>query len=184
VSTWTLALLVFCLRIVDVSLGTMRTIAVVQGRRKLSVFLGFFEVLIWLTAVSQVILRVQTSPLLIVAFAAGFATGNAVGITLERRLALGAVIVRMISSRTAQPIAARIRQLGLRATTFEGHGACGPETLIYVTCPRDRLHGILASAREIEPEIIYAVEPIREWNSGLPAPLPNATGWRAALQRK
>jgi uncharacterized protein YebE (UPF0316 family) len=162
----------------------MRTIAVVQGWRKLSVFLGFFEVFFWVTAVSQVILRVQMSPLLIVAFAAGFATGNGVGITLEQRLALGAVIVRVISSQAAQPIATRIRQLGLRATTFEGYGACGPETLIYATCPRDRLRGVIASAKEIEPEIVYAVEPLREWNSGLPAPLPNASGWRAAFQRK
>ena len=94
---WALAACIFLLRVADVSLGTVRTIVVVHGRIRLSVLLGFVEVLVWITAVSQVILRLRESPVLVVAYAAGFATGNAVGILLERRLALGHCVVRMIS---------------------------------------------------------------------------------------
>ena len=95
---WLLAVVVFSLRIVDVSLGTVRTIAVVQGWIKLSVVLGFFELLIWIAAVSQVIARVKEQPILMLAFAGGFAAGNAAGILLERVLALGTCVVRIVSA--------------------------------------------------------------------------------------
>jgi len=183
-STWLLALVIFGLRIVDVSLGTMRTITVVQGHRRWSVVLGFFEVLIWITAVSQVIVQVKTTPLLAVAFAGGFAAGNAVGITLERRLALGAVIVRIISADSTRPITEQIRELGQRVTTFEGCGSDSPETLIYVTCLRRHLRQLLELVRDLDPQAVYAVEPIREWSLGIPTPLPSATGWRAPYVRK
>jgi len=68
----------FGIRIVNVSIGTLRTITVVQGRLKLSVVLGFFEVLIWITALSQVLVGASTNPVLILAYAGGFAGGNAV----------------------------------------------------------------------------------------------------------
>ena len=61
---WALALLIFCLRIGDVSIGTMRTIAVVNGRVKLSVLLGFFEVIIWILAIGSVIQRIAEHPIL------------------------------------------------------------------------------------------------------------------------
>ena len=101
-SVWTLAVLIFCLRITDVSLGTIRTIAVVNGRMRLSVLLGFFEVLVWITGISQLIFRLQEHPLLVVAYAGGFAAGNAVGIAVERKVALGHCVIRMISSGVSQ----------------------------------------------------------------------------------
>ena len=87
---WLLALMIFFLRVIDVTMGTFRTLSVVQGHVKLSVVLGFLEVFIWIFAISQVITRIGEHPLLAFAFAGGFAAGNAVGITLERRIGLGA----------------------------------------------------------------------------------------------
>ena len=80
-------ILIFAARIVDVSLGTIRTICVVNGRRHVALVLGFFEILVWIFAVSKVIGDLQ-HPVLAVAYALGFATGNFVGITIEKRLAL------------------------------------------------------------------------------------------------
>jgi uncharacterized protein YebE (UPF0316 family) len=181
---WALALLIFGCRVVDVSMGTLRTITVVQGRIRLSVVLGFFEVLVWITAVSQVITGVKDSPVLLLAYAAGFATGNAVGILLERRLALGAVVVRIISIETGNAIANALRADGWALTTFLGEGRDGPVTLIYLTCPRRELDAILVRARAVDPEVFYAVEMVREWSRDLGHPLPLSTGWRAAFQRK
>ena len=94
---WALALVIFTLRVVDVSLGTCRTIAVVQGRMKVSVLLGFIEVLVWVTTVTHVIQKAADNGWLLLAYAAGFAFGNAAGIALERRLAMGSVILRIVS---------------------------------------------------------------------------------------
>ncbi len=177
--TWGLAALIFSLRVVDVSMGTLRTLAVVQGRLQLSVVLGFFEVLVWVTAIAQVIPRLQTDPLVGLAYAAGFATGNAVGILLERRLAFGEVSVNIISPRAGEAVAQHLRRSGQRLTTFEGGGIEGPVTMIYTTTSRRGLRWLLDQARTIDPHIFYTVEPLREGGSSTARqPLPRATGWR------
>ncbi len=182
---WAMALIIFGMRICDVSLGTMRTIAVVQGKLKVSVALGFFEVLIWICGVSQVMLCVRQYPVVAVAFAAGFATGNGVGILLERMIAMGSVSLTIISPGAGAAIAERLRANGQRLTTFAGEGRDGPVTLIYTTCPRRALRKLLELARSLDPRLFYTVEPLREWRlDPRSTPLPHATGWRAMFLRK
>ena len=181
---WQLAILVFSIRIIDVSCGTLRTISVVQGRLVLSVVLGFFEVLIWIVALSQVIMGVSTNPLLMVAYAGGFAVGNATGIALERMLALGTVVVRMVSGRNGARIACELRRSGHRVTTFQGEGRDGQVTLVYVTCRRRQLRCVLDQARAIEPFIFFTVEPVQQHRRASMEVLPHATGWRAVIKQK
>ena len=183
-SPWGLAALVFTIRIADVSMGTLRTISVVQGRLKLSVLLGFFEVLIWITALSQVITKATGSPLLVLAYAGGFAGGNAVGIMLERGLGLGSVVVRIISAQAGSEIARALRQCGQGVTVFQGQGRDGPVVLVYATCHRRALSSLLQIARETDPGIFYAVEPVQQWSGAPVQPFPHTTGWRAVLQKK
>jgi uncharacterized protein YebE (UPF0316 family) len=179
---WSLALAIFFLRIVDVSLGTIRTIAVVQGRQIASVLIGFFEVLIWVLAVSQVIMNVHDNPLLAVAFAGGFATGNAVGIVLERRLAIGRCVLRFITTDLGETVAAAIRSAGHVVTTFEGRGNDGPRRLLYTTCPRREAGRLIELAKSIDPGLFFMVD--RFSQSGNGGPLPHATGWRAVFKKK
>ena len=175
------AVLIFFLRIVDVSFGTLRTISVVHGRVRVSVVLGFFEVLVWITAVSQVITRINQSPVLLLAYPAGFAAGNAVGILLERRLRLGSCVVRIITARDPGEMAAALRAAGHDVTTFAGQGGGGPRTLIYTTCPRRELADLIARARDRDPALTFAVERFSETSD---TPLPHATGWRGMLKMK
>ena len=84
-STLLLGLLIFLARVVDVSLGTIRTIVIVQGKTLVAFVLGFIEVLIWITIVSTVVHRITETPVLVLFYALGFATGNVVGIIMERR---------------------------------------------------------------------------------------------------
>lgn len=179
---WALALVVFGLRVVDVTLGTIRTIAVVNGRIGLSVGLGFLELCIWLTAAAPVIVHVREHPLLILAFAGGFAAGNAVGILIERRMALGDRVVRIISLSQGEAIAAAVRDLGVPVTTFDGQGRDGPRMLLYVSCPRKRLRAVLDAARQLDPDLFYVVESVAE-TSG--ARQYGATGsWRSVGKSK
>lgn len=182
---WLLALLIFCFRVVDVSLGTIRTLSVVQGRITLSVVLGFFEVLIWITAVSQVIAGIRESALLLLAYAGGFAAGNAAGILIESRIGLGSVVVRIISAAAGKGIAEALRGKGFRLTTFLGEGRDGPVTLIYLTCPRRELPDVIDRAREVDPQVFWAVETLREQSHGATSPHgAHSTGWRAVLKKK
>lgn len=179
---WALALLIFLLRIVDVSLGTLRTISVVQDRLSLSVLISFFEVLVWVTAVTQVVVRVDENPLLLLAYAAGFAAGNACGITLERHLGLGQCVVRMIATQEGEAMAARLRGMGHSLTTFAGQGRDGPRTLMFTACPRRELRHIIEAAASLDPHLFYTVD--RFSQTGHITPLPDPTGWRGMFKKK
>ncbi len=178
---WQLAILIFCFRIGDVSIGTMRTVSVVNGRVGLSVILGFFEVLLWTVAVSGTILRIQEDPLLPIAYAGGFAAGNGVGILLERKLALGRVAVRMISDQ-AEKLVQLVEQHGKVVAQF----AAGPEdshrSLLFTILPRKKLPGVLKAAHDLDPNLFWVSERFAEMSRL--QPLPHATGWRGLLKMK
>lgn len=154
---WALAAAVFFARMCDVTLGTMRMIAVVHGRAATAVVLGFFEILIWITAVSGVIVKLVDYPLLMVAYAGGFAAGNAVGITLERRLAMGSCVITLVS-KTGTEIAAALRAVGQRVTLIDGEGRDGRRQLLYATARRRDMKPLIQTAKAVDPDVFYVVQ--------------------------
>jgi len=184
---WILALLIFCLRVADVTLGTIRTLSIVRGYIGLSMVLGFVEVSLWVIAISQVLARINESWILVIAYAGGFAAGNGVGILIERKIALGTAVVRIISEQSGPEIAKALRADGRTVTTFAGEGGHGPVTLVYVASPRKAIRSILKRASEIDPDLFFVTEGAHETSRG-PAPrlrpVPHATGWRAVFKKK
>lgn len=178
---WSLAALIFCLRICDVSLGTLRTISVVNGRLRLSVLFGFFEILLWVTAISQVILRIREHPALVIAYAGGFAAGNALGITIEKKLALGRAVLRVISAK-GTAVADVLREFGEVLGVFHSELNGDGSRLVFATMARRKVPLAVRRARELDPHLFYVVERFSE-TSHL-TPLPSPTGWRAVLKRK
>jgi uncharacterized protein YebE (UPF0316 family) len=184
---WLLCILIFALRICDVTLGTVRTLSIVKGYLSLAVALGFFEVMIWILAVSQVISRINESFFLALFFAGGFAAGNAVGILVERRLAMGTAVVRIISNTHGSEIARTIRDDGHDVAVFGGEGPDGPVSLVYAVTPRRQATKMLQLARSIDPALLYVSEPAHESFRGASLrlrPVPHATGWRAVFKKK
>jgi hypothetical protein len=120
-----LPILIFLARVIDVSLGTLRIIFIARGRRKLAPLLGFFEVLIWIVVVSQVMQNLH-SPLSFIAYAAGFATGNYVGMWIEDKLAIGTLIVRVIVPQEASRRWRRRPATASPASTRTAHGRGHP----------------------------------------------------------
>lgn len=154
---WVLAVAIFFARVVDVSLGTMRMIAVVHGRTSTAVTLGFFEILIWISAVSGVIVMITEYPLLVVSYSAGYAAGNAVGIALEKRLAMGFCVITIVSENGAE-VAKALRSVGQRVTLIEGEGRDGPRQLVYATAPRRDLKPLVNAAKSVDPDMFYVVQ--------------------------
>jgi uncharacterized protein YebE (UPF0316 family) len=181
---WLLALLIFLLRIVDVALGTCRTIAVVQGRVSISVALGFVEVLVWVTTVTHVVQHATSNPWLLLAYATGFAAGNAAGIALEQRLALGTVILRIVSADSGHEIAERLRRHGPKVIVFDGHDDEKPITLLYVAVRRRDAPKLVKASRGIDPHLFYAIDTLRESNLAYARAIGNPTGWRSVLKKK
>lgn len=182
--TLALGALVFIARVGDVSLGTVRTIVIVQGRTRLAFFLGLVEVSMWLVVIAAVLGKVATRPVLGLFYAFGFATGNIAGIMLERRLALGDVALRVICHEGTETLPARLREEGYGVTTFAGEGLHGPVTMMYIVCRRRDLPRILRIVDALAPRAFYTTEPlggVHKLNRGASS---LATGWRSVLKRK
>lgn len=177
-------ILVFLIRIVDVSLGTVRTISTVQGRWRTAFILGFVEVSMWLAVIAAIVTRVAERPILGVFYALGFSTGNAVGILIERRLAFGNAVLRVITSRDGEALARAVRKAGYPATTFVGAGDSGPVTEVCVVCKRRSLKAILAIVNEVVPEAFYLTEQVGSVRTVRQPTMQPPTGWRAVLKRK
>lgn len=185
--TWQIlitGLLIFAARIVDVSIGTLRTIMTIQGRIRLAFILGFLEVTIWVTVISAIVKNIADAPILAVFYGLGFAAGNVVGILAERRLALGHVALRIFSRTAADDIAKQLRAEGQAVTVFRGEGRSGPVAQLMVVCPRKKARPILVQVRELDPDAFYLMEFARDVGH-LPAAVAAApTGWRAILKKK
>lgn len=177
-----ISLLIFLARICDVGLGTLRSVAVINGRRGTAWCLGFFEVLVWVYAVSKVISQIHVSPLYAVAFALGAATGSYLGVTVERYIAYGEQVVR-IFTRKGVEVAAALREQGFRVTEIDGRGMSGPVELLFIEVRRRQAMSVAAIARQIDSECYYIVDDIRMTSSAYVRHF-QPTGWRAILKKK
>ena len=185
--TWQTLLLglgIFAARVGDVTLGTIRTISIVQGRTKTAFFLGFVEISLWLTVIATVLHDIADTPWLGLFYALGFATGNMVGIKLERRLAFGHLILRVITRADGQAMASRVREAGHAVTTFQGEGRDGPVTELYIVCRRRDFHDIMDLVRDMDPTAFYITEQAGDASKTIRPFMTRPTGWRSTLKRK
>ncbi|MBD3379203.1 MAG: DUF2179 domain-containing protein [Candidatus Omnitrophica bacterium] len=152
-------LLIFFIRIADVSLGTLRIIFVSRGIKATASALGFFEVLIWLVAIGQ-IMRNLNSPLHYIAYAAGFGMGNYVGISIENFIQIGNRAVRIVTASDADKLAQALRSEGYGVTSVAGRGAEGPVNVLFTVTRRANIRHLLEVVKRYNPHAFYTVEDI------------------------
>ncbi|MEL7591044.1 MAG: DUF2179 domain-containing protein [Anaerolineaceae bacterium] len=177
-----LPLIIFVARIFDVTLGTLRIIFVSRGKRNLAPILGFFEVLIWIVVISQLVQNLESFTAYI-AYAAGFAAGNYVGMWLEDKLALGTYILRMITSEDITELVSRLRDAGYGVTRVEGEGAKGKVSLIYTVVKRRNVEQVLTIIHLLKPNAFVSMEEIRSTEKGV-FPMVAATHGSGLFTRK
>lgn len=153
-----LGILIFLAEVAVLTLGTVRTMVTVLGESRAAFYLGCLEMILWVFGTSAVMLKVGEEPFLGVCYAVGFASGNVVGIMAEKKLALGNVVVRIISNWHGADIAHAVRQAGHGITTVAGEGAEGPVTVQFVVCKRSDMNGVLDAARSVDPDLFYTFE--------------------------
>ncbi|MCK9548877.1 MAG: DUF5698 domain-containing protein [Sphaerochaeta sp.] len=159
VESLTLAAIIFVARVFDVSLATLRHAMIIRGKRLLTFWIAFFEMLIWVFAVSKV-LSDLSAPITALAFALGFATGTFVGITLESKLKIGDQVVKVFSS-IGHDVAVELRSCGFRVTEFTGQGRDGEVILLFVQVRRRDAQRVLKLSRTVDPNCYLVVEDIR-----------------------
>jgi uncharacterized protein YebE (UPF0316 family) len=157
--------LIFFARVLDVSIGTFRIILVSRGYRNIAPFLGFFEVLIWITAIGQIFKNLN-GPVSYIFYAAGFATGTFVGMKLESFVSIGFQSIRIITTEKVTALPLTLREEGFGITTLTGRGMKGEVMVIYTTVPRAKVKHVLEIVETLEPNSFITIEDVRSFKSG------------------
>jgi uncharacterized protein YebE (UPF0316 family) len=160
-----LTVVIFFLRVCDMSLDTLRVMFVLSGRRPLAWILGFFQSALWVVAITSVISNLDNW-LNIISYAAGFATGNVVGMFIYERLPVGHAHLRIISSRRGSAVAEAIRSAGYAATELSGRGKDGTVMLINSSVRRKDINRVRKEVFDIDPESFITVEEVRPLHRG------------------
>lgn len=165
-----LPIIVFFARICDVTLGTIRIIFISRGLRKYAPFLGFFEVLIWIVVIGQLVQHLSSATAYI-GYAAGFATGNFVGMWLEDRLALGTYMLRVMIAGESDTLVKAIHTAGFGVTQVDAMGSMGPVKMIYIVVKRKNVEQVMSIVHRCNPQAFVTVEEIRTAEKGI-FPIP------------
>ena len=161
-----LPILIFLARVSDVSIGTLRIIFVSRGYKLLAPLLGFFEIMIWLLAIGQIMHNLDNFVCLF-AYAGGFSFGNLAGIWIENKLAVGKVLVRIITEKGASELVESLRIYGFGATNITAEGSRGPVNVIYSVINRSDIGKVHHLINRLNPRSFYTVEDIRELAHGI-----------------
>ena len=154
------ALLIFGLRLSDMTLDTLRLLFVLRGRKWLAGLVGFAQATIFVVAITEVIRNVG-NVWNIVGYSAGFALGVIVGMTLEERLALGHSHLQMVSSGMGHAVAEALRQAGYAVTVTTGMGKDGMVAIVHATVRRKDVAAAQTLAQRADPNVFVTVEDVR-----------------------
>lgn len=163
-----LPLLIFFARVCDVSLGTIRIIFVSKGIKYLAPLVGFFEILIWLMAISQ-IMQNLSNVYYYLFYAGGFAIGNFVGILIEEKLSIGNVAVRIITRKDASKLIEWLKNKKYGITVVDGEGPKGSVKLIFTIVNRQNIQNVINTVKKYNPKSFYSIEDIRYVSEFLPS---------------
>ncbi|MBE9468048.1 MAG: DUF2179 domain-containing protein [Bacteroidetes bacterium] len=155
-----LPLLIFLARICDVTIGTLRIILVSKGQKIIAPLLGFFEVLIWIIAISKIMENLDNVTCYI-AYAAGFATGNYVGMLVEEKLAMGVMIIRVITQKSANDLIENLAVSGYGITNIDAQGTKGNVNVIYTIVQRKDLPEVVSIINRFNPKAFYTIEDVK-----------------------
>jgi len=159
-------LLIVLARIVDVSLGTMRIISIGRGYKFIAPLLGFFEILVWLLAIRQ-IMQNLTNIFYYLFYSGGFAAGTFIGMYIEEKLAIGILSVRIITRKDASELINFLRSANYGVTSVVAQGSTGQVNVIYIIVKRSDVQNVIEIINRFNPNAFYLIEDIRFAREGI-----------------
>lgn len=153
-------LMIFFARVMDVSINTLRIMFMLNGKKKIAPILGFFEALIWLLAIGQIFQNIN-NPMSYLAYAGGFAMGTFVGMTIEEKLALGRVLVRVITPTPMPELIEYMKEKNFRFTSVGAEGRFGKVNLLFTVMKRDALTEFVGKVKSFNDKAFYTIESVK-----------------------
>jgi len=169
-STWfilgVIPALIFLARVTDVTLGTVRLIMIQKGLKWPATGFGFLEVFVWIIAMSQVMKNLDHF-INYIAYAGGYAAGTMVGMWVEEKLAMGKMLLRVITSQNPAEMIRHLKASHYGATTVPAQGTEGAVFLVYIIIHRKNYETVAALIQKFHPKAFYSVEDVRLAKEGV-----------------
>jgi uncharacterized protein YebE (UPF0316 family) len=159
-------LLIFSARVCDMTLDTIRVIFLSKGVKYLPPVIGFFEVIIWLVAIGQV-MNNMTNVVCYIAYGAGFATGTFIGMAIEEKISLGLTSVRIITKEDPQELMQFLRSHNYGVTSIDGEGGTGRVKMVFTIIKRQDLSHVIGIIKQFHPNAFYSVEEVKTVAEGV-----------------
>lgn len=158
-------LLIFGLRTINLTLATLRMLTVVRGHRATAWFLGILHSSLFVITIAGVLGNLQ-NPWNLVAYAAGLATGNVLGMAIEAKLAPGHSLLRITSAQRGTAILESLHGHGHGATEYSGQGRSGTVSVILCYVPRRQVEQVKRQVVNTDPEAFITVDHVRQLRGG------------------
>lgn len=178
-----LPIMIFLARIIDQTVGTLRLIFVSKGFKFLAPLLGFFESIIWLIAISQIIQNLDNI-ICFIAYGLGFAVGNYVGIWLEEKISIGTVVVRIIPRSENTVLIDKLKESNFGFTSVDASGSMGKVKMIFSIVKRKDAKLLIELINEYNPHSFYTIEEVKSVNEGVFRSSPKRSFFRFNLGLK
>ncbi|MBN2548912.1 MAG: DUF2179 domain-containing protein [Anaerolineales bacterium] len=162
---WLAAGTIFVLRVSDMTLDTLRMLMVMRGRKSVAWVLGFCQSAIFVMAIGSVLSNLD-NPLNILGYAAGFASGNVIGMLIEERLAIGHTHLTIVSPSLGSAIAERLRKEGYAITEIPARGKDGMVTLLHCSVLRKKADQVHQIVNQVDPSAFVTAEDMRPVRRG------------------
>lgn len=159
-------LIIYLCRVSDVTLGTLRNLFLSKNFKTLVPIVGFFEVMIWLVAVSQVLSHMDNF-MCYAGWGLGYATGIIIGIKIDERLGLGLQMLRIITHKPCDEFVSALNRENLGATIIDGYGAKGPVKMVYLIIKRTDFKKVSSLIQTYNPDAFYTIEDVKEASKGV-----------------
>ena len=158
---------VFFARICDVTLGTLRIVFISKGKKFLAPIFGFIEVLIWIAVIGQILEHSAGDIVCYIAYAAGYAVGSFIGMSVEERLALGLHLIRVFTKKDGAELAQLLNAADFGATTVAGQGVEGDVHIVETIVNRKHSDKAQALITSYDATAFYVVSDVRSVRRGI-----------------
>ena len=158
-------LFIFLMRVIDMSLDTLRLLFVMRGRKLISGLIGAIQAAVFILAVSQV-LKGDLSFWTVLGYAGGYGCGVILGMLFEERLAIGFTMFRIYSPARGAAIAAALRAAGHAATEFSAQGKDGMVTVVNTAVPRKDIAAVKAIIEQADEHAFVTMDEVRPLTRG------------------
>lgn len=152
-----LCIKIFLVRILDVSLGTLRTIITIKGKAVVASVVGFIEVFIWFLIVREALNTDVTSIWVAISYSLGFATGTYIGSILSSRFIKGNFGLQVITDDYSIVDVIRKNGYGVSVLDVEGHNKEAEKYMLLIEITNDKLHSIRNLIKSLDPNAFIVV---------------------------